>query len=123
MTLGVTYMVQAFDFNADWGEYAVNEPLIFGVRLVVGTCQLNSFVFLSIGTYRIRKMIYASNLDKQINTRSMLLHVLSFSLYFTSGVLFYAAEVNFYTAPANSERAAEFVLILISCALICSFIA
>ena len=123
LLLGVVYMVQAVDVNKDWGEFTVNEGQILAVKLIVGTCQLVSFVFLLVGTFRIHRQIKKQRMCKKTNTRMMTMHVLSFTLYILSGMIYYVAEINYYTKPNDQENAAQFVLECISFAFVCQFFA
>ena len=115
LILSGTYIDQALNWNSNWGDYTIDLRAIFFLRMLVGLCQFVSFVFLSIGTMRIRNQIIEKHLGGQIDTRMMLLHVLSFFLYFVSGLGFYAAEIHYYTTDiSHKQQAVRHVLVMVS---------
>jgi hypothetical protein len=70
-----------------------------GARLMVGTLQAISFIFLTIGTVRIRNHLVNGTMRNSINERMIWLHGLSFFFYIMASIGFYIALFNYYLAP------------------------
>ena len=68
-------------------------------RFSVGVMQGISFIFLTIGTFRIRKHLINANMRDSLNERMIWLHALSFLFYILCGIVFYVALWNYFRAP------------------------
>jgi hypothetical protein len=68
-------------------------------RLLVGVMQGISFIFLTIGTLRIRKHLINGNMRNSLNERMIWLHALSFLFYMLCGIAFYIALLHYYFVP------------------------
>jgi hypothetical protein len=98
IAFGLIYFNEALQKEI-FGNPSPNTKLEIGARLMVGLLQAISFIFLTIGTVRIRNHLVNGTMRNSINEKMIWLHGLSFFFYIMASIGFYIALFNYYLAP------------------------